>query len=207
MRSPLSHPLRRLRTAFSPSPSHRRRQTASPDPVRHSPTSSSSPLSHPGSSSPSTSSLDIYHDGPPRHPSASHNINTINGTTAHPLPVPTSAKARAILPPSTPTDLSMSPTDTVSNASFSPASAVSVSSFSPSSAFASGGFHVSQGAKYASHRLRGMLAIRRQPSGLDLELEEEKRDFGGVLERVIEPRPDVGTRVVAGWEMVLEGKA
>ena len=51
--------------------------------------------------------------------------------------------------------------------------------------------------------LRTLILLRRQPSSVDLEIEEEKRSFGAEL-NMLEPRPE--EPVVGGIFEVLNGE-
>ena len=56
----------------------------------------------------------------------------------------------------------------------------------------------------SSSSLRALLLLRRKPSSLDIEMEEERRSFGAEL-AMLEPRPQVGV-VAGGIFEVLDGR-
>ncbi|KAF2266882.1 hypothetical protein CC78DRAFT_577808 [Lojkania enalia] len=57
----------------------------------------------------------------------------------------------------------------------------------------------------STHSIRHLLALRRKPSVLDIEMEEEKHLFGQELE-MLEPRPSLTGQVEVGIFEVLDGK-
>ncbi|KAF2869718.1 hypothetical protein BDV95DRAFT_596045 [Massariosphaeria phaeospora] len=57
----------------------------------------------------------------------------------------------------------------------------------------------------SSHSIRQLLALRRKPSVLDVEREEERHLFSHELE-MLEPRPSIGSGVEVGIFEVLNGK-
>ncbi|OCL06442.1 hypothetical protein AOQ84DRAFT_223808 [Glonium stellatum] len=59
-------------------------------------------------------------------------------------------------------------------------------------------------SRHSSSSLRALLLLRRKPSSLDIEMEEERRSFGVEL-AMLEPRPQVGI-VAGGIFEVLDGR-
>lgn len=57
----------------------------------------------------------------------------------------------------------------------------------------------------STHSIRQLLMVRRKPSVLDLEMEEERHLFGHELE-MLEPRPSLTGHVEVGIFEVLDGK-
>ena len=57
----------------------------------------------------------------------------------------------------------------------------------------------------STHSIRQLLMLRRKPSVLDIEMEEEKHLFSHELE-MLEPRPSLNGHVEVGIFQVLDGK-
>ncbi|KAF2496015.1 hypothetical protein BU16DRAFT_560864 [Lophium mytilinum] len=60
-------------------------------------------------------------------------------------------------------------------------------------------------ASSTTSSLRALLLLRRKPSSLDLEMEEERRSFGVEL-GMLEPRPSGEARGMGGIFEVLDGR-
>ncbi|KAF2808424.1 uncharacterized protein BDZ99DRAFT_55382 [Mytilinidion resinicola] len=60
-------------------------------------------------------------------------------------------------------------------------------------------------ASSTASSLRALLLLRRKPSSLDLEMEEERRSFGVELD-MLEPRPHGEARGMGGIFEVLDGR-
>ncbi|KAF2706780.1 hypothetical protein K504DRAFT_447672 [Pleomassaria siparia CBS 279.74] len=60
-------------------------------------------------------------------------------------------------------------------------------------------------SSFGSHSIRELLRLRRKPSVLDAEMEEEKHLFSHELE-MLEPRPSLNGQVEMGIFQVLDGK-
>ena len=86
-----------------------------------------------------------------------------------------------------------------SSTSNSPLSPSSTGTTSPLTRTSSPDSHYS-----SSSSLRALLLLRRKPSSLDIEMEEERRSFGAEL-AMLEPRPQVGV-VAGGIFEVLDGR-
>ncbi|OAL50713.1 hypothetical protein IQ07DRAFT_435621 [Pyrenochaeta sp. DS3sAY3a] len=100
-----------------------------------------------------------------------------------------------------------------SHRSVSPSSSISTSTVSPLTRNSSPhSYRSSGGYSAAGSSIRQLLAVRRKPSVLEFEMEEERHLFGSELE-VLEPRPALGMGGMGGSEVhvvgifeVLDGK-
>ena len=88
-----------------------------------------------------------------------------------------------------------------SSRSLSPSS--SIDTISPLTRTSSPDSHRSVSGS-STHSIRELLILRRKPSMLDVEIEEERRSFGNSVVGVLEPRPEMGGPV--GIFEVLDGK-
>ncbi|KAF2856305.1 hypothetical protein T440DRAFT_104833 [Plenodomus tracheiphilus IPT5] len=99
-----------------------------------------------------------------------------------------------------------SPTRDISMRSVSPSSQTSTSTTSPLTRNSSPHSYRYRSSSTGSS-IRQLLAVRRKPSVIEFEMEEERCLFGAELDLVLEPRPSLGEEVgVVGIFEVLSGK-